>query len=105
MAGPSAASFDCAAPAVCRKSSNFKTLSDKTASFASLSHKGKIPLSETAPRRLLFPAWRSADGFSDRTGRCILASGEGPVITRVSPKRIGITDQNNARWQRSRERA
>jgi hypothetical protein len=54
---------------------------------------------------LLFPAWCALNGFSDRTGRRIIASGKGPVVTRVSPKIIGITVANNARWQKSRERA
>jgi hypothetical protein len=54
---------------------------------------------------LLFPAWCSLNGFSDRTGRRIIASGKGPVVTRVSPKIIGITVANTARWQKSRERA
>jgi hypothetical protein len=54
---------------------------------------------------LLFPAWCALNGFSDRTGRRIISSGKGPVVTRVSPKIIGITVANNARWQKSRERA
>jgi hypothetical protein len=54
---------------------------------------------------LLFPEWCRLNRFSPRTGRRIIARGEGPVVTRLSPKRIGITVANNARWQRSRERA
>jgi hypothetical protein len=51
---------------------------------------------------LSIPAWCALNGFSVRTGRRIRASGDGPVVTQLSPNRIGITVANNARWQRSR---
>ena len=46
--------------------------------------------------------WCALNGFSVRTGRRLRSSGDGPVVTRLSPNRIGVTVENNARWQRSR---
>jgi hypothetical protein len=46
--------------------------------------------------------WCALNGFSIRTGRRIRASGDGPVVIKLSPNRIGITVADNARWQRSR---
>jgi hypothetical protein len=64
------------------------------------------PLTKLPPDQILpFLAWCQLNNFSERTGRRIIASGGGPVVTRMSPKRIGITVGNNAKWQRSRERA
>jgi hypothetical protein len=48
--------------------------------------------------------WSSLNGFSIRTGRRIRASGDGPVVTQLSPQRVGVSVANNARWQKSRER-
>jgi len=63
------------------------------------------PLSAHHPNQiLLFLDWCRLNGLSERTGRRILTSGNGPVITQLSPNRIGITVGNNARWQQSRER-
>ena len=56
-------------------------------------------------RILLFPEWCAANRFSASTGARILRSGQGPAVTRLSPKRFGITAAANARWQKSRERA
>jgi excisionase family DNA binding protein len=51
---------------------------------------------------LSIPEWCNLNGFSIRTGRRIRADGDGPVETRLSAKRIGITVADNARWQKSR---
>jgi excisionase family DNA binding protein len=51
---------------------------------------------------LSMPEWCRLNGFSIRTGRRIRASGDGPVETRLSARRIGITCGDNARWQKSR---
>ena len=48
--------------------------------------------------------WCALNRISLRTGTRILAGPDGPVVTRLSAKRIGITRGNNAKWQRSRER-
>jgi hypothetical protein len=53
---------------------------------------------------LTFREWCRLNAVSPRTGRRILASGEGPVVTQLSASRIGITRGNNRRWQESRAR-
>jgi hypothetical protein len=64
------------------------------------------PLSAHHPNQILvFLDWCRLNGLSERTGRRILTSGNGPVITQLSPNRFGITVANNAAWQRTRERA
>jgi hypothetical protein len=42
---------------------------------------------------------------SERTGRRILTSGRGPVVTRLSARRIGVMIANDRVWKASRERA
>jgi hypothetical protein len=54
---------------------------------------------------LTFKQWIALNNVSARTGRRILAAPDGPIVTRLSPRRFGITVANNRRWQQSRERA
>jgi hypothetical protein len=54
---------------------------------------------------LTFREWCQLNRISERTGRRILASGDGPVVTQLSEKRIGITIRSNREWQEARERA
>ena len=49
-----------------------------------------------------FREWCAINKISPRTGARILAGSDGPVVTRLSPRRIGISRGNNARWQKSR---
>ena len=56
-------------------------------------------------RVLSFRQWCILNGISARTGRRILASGNGPTVTQLSDRRIGITVGNNRGWQEARERA
>lgn len=64
------------------------------------------PFSAAHPDQVLsFHEWCRLNYISVRTGRRIVARGEGPIITKLSPKRIGITVANNAIWQASRARA
>jgi len=64
------------------------------------------PLAPLDPNQILsFHEWCRLNRISIRTGRRIITGGDGPVITQLSPNRFGITVGNNARWQRSRERA
>jgi hypothetical protein len=53
---------------------------------------------------LTFEEWCELNKISPRTGTRVLAGPDGPIVTRLSAKRIGITRGNNAKWQRSRER-
>jgi len=55
-------------------------------------------------RVLSFRQWCELNGFSLATGRRIVNAGNGPVITQLSARRIGITVANNAAWQASRAR-
>jgi hypothetical protein len=55
-------------------------------------------------RVLSFRQWCELNGFSPATGRRLIAAGTGPIITQLSPRRIGITIANNARWQESHSR-
>lgn len=48
--------------------------------------------------------WCALNGISLRTGHRILASGEGPIVTQLSSKRIGISYGNNSKWLASRAR-
>jgi hypothetical protein len=54
---------------------------------------------------LRFKDWCRLNGISERTGRRILASPDGPVVTKLSAKLIGITWGANRRWQEARTRA
>jgi hypothetical protein len=55
-------------------------------------------------RILSFAEWCRLCGFSLATGRRIINAGNGPIITQLSPRRIGITMANHVRWQESRAR-
>jgi hypothetical protein len=48
--------------------------------------------------------WCWMNGFSPRTGRRILQSGDGPKVVQLSTNRIGITYKANRDWQESRTR-
>ncbi len=56
-------------------------------------------------RVLSFAQWCELNGFSKATGKRILNSDAGPVVTQLSPRRIGITVANNIAWQESRARS
>jgi hypothetical protein len=64
------------------------------------------PLALSSDHQVLtFREWCALSRISERTGRRILASGNGPTVTQLSDRRIGISIANNRRWQESRERA
>jgi hypothetical protein len=54
---------------------------------------------------LTFAEWCKLNRIGQRTGRRIIRSGNGPVVTQLSERRIGITVGNNRRWQESRARS
>ena len=56
-------------------------------------------------RVLNFRQWCELNGFSQATGRRIIKAGEGPIVTQLSMRRIGVTVANNAEWQASRARS
>jgi hypothetical protein len=49
--------------------------------------------------------WCALNNISLRTGRRLIASPDGPRVTRISTRRVGVTIANNRAWQASRERA
>jgi hypothetical protein len=53
---------------------------------------------------LTFREWCRLNGISERNGRRILKEPGGPVVTLLSPRRIGITVGNNREWQARRAR-
>jgi hypothetical protein len=53
---------------------------------------------------LTFLQWCGLNNFSEATGRRICKAGEGPPITQLSTRRVGITVRNNRIWQESRAR-
>ena len=63
------------------------------------------PLAIAHPNQVLtFHEWCQLNRISVRTGRRIIASGTGPTVTHLSPRRVGISIENNARWQASKAR-
>lgn len=59
-------------------------------------------LSQDDDAVLRIKEWCALNGISERHGRRILASGDGPVITWLSGRRYGITRANNRAWLKSR---
>jgi ABC-type siderophore export system fused ATPase/permease subunit len=53
---------------------------------------------------LTFGEWTALNHISARNGRRIFKSSDGPVLTRLSAKRFGVTVANNKLWQASRAR-
>jgi len=53
---------------------------------------------------LTFREWCTLNGLSERLGRRILTGGNGPTVTDLSDRRIGITRRNNRIWQAARAR-
>ena len=74
-------------------------------SLASSRPTALVPLAPLHPDQvLMFHEWCRLNRISERTGRRIFASGNGPVVTQVSAQRIGVLVKNNQRWQASRAR-
>jgi hypothetical protein len=53
---------------------------------------------------LSFYQWCALNHISERTGRRIIKRPDGPAVTKLSAKRIGVTVGANHRWQQSRAR-
>jgi len=63
------------------------------------------PLTSLADDQVLsFPEWCSLNRISERTGRRILNGPDGPSVTMLSARRVGVTVRANRQWQQSRER-
>ena len=53
-------------------------------------------------RVMTFAHWCRLNGISPATGRRLLRSGRGPIVTLLSDRRIGITIGANIAWQAKR---
>jgi len=53
---------------------------------------------------LTFREWCRLNALSTRTGWRVIRSPGGPVVTKLSERRFGISVRNNRLWQQSRER-
>jgi|SRR6516225_9997578 hypothetical protein len=53
---------------------------------------------------LTFQQWCLLNTLSKATGKRILDSGAGPIVTELGVRRVGITVGNNSTWQQSRSR-
>ena len=60
-------------------------------------------MSLTDDQILSFVEWCRLNRISERTGRRILDGPDGPLIVRLSPRRIGIRVAANREWQQARE--
>lgn len=45
-----------------------------------------------------FAEWCKRAGFSEATGRRLIASGEGPTVTWLSARRMGIRERHYLEW-------
>jgi predicted DNA-binding transcriptional regulator AlpA len=57
---------------------------------------------ELSQQILRFSEWCTLAAVSEATGRRILKSGKGPIVTRLSPRRIGISRAHHVAWLASR---
>jgi predicted DNA-binding transcriptional regulator AlpA len=79
---------------------------------ARIGDNGGPPLDDNEPvlrlndaRVLTFREWAKLNGISQRTAWRLIASGNGPVITQLSARRIGVTIAADRAWKASRDRA
>jgi len=62
------------------------------------------PLTSLADDQVLtFQEWCRLNRISERTGRRILDSPDGPPTVQLSPRRFGIRVAANREWQHARE--
>jgi predicted DNA-binding transcriptional regulator AlpA len=70
----------------------------------------KIPAAQLSPHECdldrvdSFREWCRRCGFSEATGRRLLASGRGPRVVRLSERRIGIRERDHLAWLEIRSR-
>jgi hypothetical protein len=64
----------------------------------------RLSLDQLDNRVLTLREWCEVNGFSWNTGRRLIEAGQGPVITQLSKRRIGITIANDRAWKEARAR-
>lgn len=73
-------------------------------------HPGRGAGAATAPaflnddRILSFRQWCELNGISPKTGQRLLKSGNGPQVTMLTDRKIGVAVRHNRSWQESRAR-
>jgi predicted DNA-binding transcriptional regulator AlpA len=67
-------------------------------------HQQKLVPVVSPNRVLTLPQWAEVNSISLKTGKRLLAAGQGPRVTQLSERRIGIREIDNAEWQASRVR-
>jgi hypothetical protein len=73
-------------------------MSSKSSNTEQTSHFAVDP----GDRVLTFAEWCQLNRISASTGRRVIARGDGPTITRLSDRRIGITARNDREWKNRR---
>ncbi len=63
-----------------------------------------LPAYEGDDEVLTFREWRDLNKLSERNARRIITGPDGPVVTQLSLRRIGVTRGNNRAWQAARAR-
>jgi hypothetical protein len=76
----------------------------KRGSSRALAWHAPLPVYDHDDEVLTFREWCRLNRVSERTGRRMIADGSGPIVTKLSARRIGITRGNNRLWQQSRAR-
>jgi hypothetical protein len=57
------------------------------------------------PLRVIpFKTWCELRGFSERTGRRLIESGDGPIITQLTDRLIGVREDHDLQWLETRVR-
>lgn len=63
-------------------------------------------LDKSAPRPrtqiMTFREWCERNSFGSTTGWRIMKSGQGPKVTQISARRIGIREDHHAAWLKTR---
>jgi hypothetical protein len=70
----------------------------KAAKGAQPTEPGPLERDADLDRVTSFLAWCQRIGVSPATGRRLLSSGEGPRITRLSERRIGVRERDHRAW-------
>lgn len=67
-----------------------------------------LPAGDATHRRsrriMSFQEWCKLNSLSPRTGRKVIQSGDGPKVTQLSDRRIGVRVDHNDEWQERRIR-
>jgi predicted DNA-binding transcriptional regulator AlpA len=59
----------------------------------------------SASRRVMpFREWCELNSISEDTGQRLVARGDGPKLTKLSARRLGVREDHNAEWQDRRIR-